>query len=97
MKISVFINVLNEAQKIRSCLQSVQWVDEIVIVDMHSDDETVAIAREFTDKIFYFDRIGYCEPARKFAAEKTQGEWILNIDADEIVTLGLKHELLRII
>ena len=97
MTISVFINVLNEAKRIRQCLQSVQWAQEIVVVDMHSDDDTVAIAREFTDKIYYFDRIGYCEPARKFAAAQTHGEWILNIDADEIVTLGLKRELLRII
>ena len=97
MKISVFINVLNEEKNIRHCLESLRWADEIVIVDMHSEDKTVAIAQEFTDKIFYFDRIGYCEPARKFAAEKTQGEWILNIDADELVTLGLKKELLRIV
>jgi glycosyltransferase involved in cell wall biosynthesis len=97
MKISVFIITLNEARKIRACLQSVQWADEIVVLDMHSEDETVAIAREFTGKIFSVDRISYCEPARKIAAEKTQGEWILNVDADEIVTLGLKRALLRIV
>jgi len=97
MKISVFINVLNEALRLEQCLQSVQWADEIVIVDMHSEDESVAIARKFTDKIYYFERMGYCEPARKFAVEKTHGEWILNIDADEMVTLGLKQELLGIV
>jgi len=96
IKISVFINTLNEAKRIRSCLESVQWADEIVVVDMQSDDETVAIAKEFTDKIFAFERIGYCEPARKFAAQKTSGDWILNIDADEMVSVGLKRELLRI-
>ena len=96
MKISVFINTLNEASRLRHCLDSVRWADEIVVVDMHSDDETVAIAKEYTDKIFYFDRLGYCEPARKFAAEQTTGEWILNIDADEIVTNALRLELCRI-
>ena len=97
MTISVFINTLNEAKRIRNCLESVRWADEIVVVDMHSDDDTVAIAREFTDKIFLFDRVGYCEPARKFAVEKTRAQWILNLDADEIVTVGLKNELLRVV
>ena len=96
MNISVFINTFNEAQRIRSCLESVKWADEIVVVDMHSDDATVAIAREYTDKVFLHERIGYCEPARKFAAEKTTGDWILNVDADELVTVGLKRALLRI-
>ncbi len=81
----------------RSCLESVKWADEIVIVDMNSEDETVNIAREYTDKVFMHERVGYCEPARKFAAEKTTGDWILNIDADEMVTAGLKVELLKII
>src|SRR5437868_3482373 len=96
MKISVFINTLNEAKRIRACLESVAWADEIIVVDMHSEDGTMAIAREYTDKVFSFERTGYCEPARKFAAEKTTGDWILNIDADEIITAPLKRELLRI-
>jgi glycosyltransferase involved in cell wall biosynthesis len=96
MKISVFINTLNEAKRIRACLESVAWADEIIVVDMHSDDDTVKIVREFTDKVFLFDRVGYCEPARKFAAAQTTGDWLLNIDADELITLKLKNELLRI-
>jgi len=96
MKVSVFLITFNEAQRLRHCLESVRWADEIVIADMHSDDNTAAIAREFTDKVYLVDRTGYCEPARKFAAQQTCGEWILNVDADEIVTLGLKNELLRI-
>ena len=96
MRISVFINTLNEAKQIANCLRSVKWADEIVLVDMHSEDGTRDIACAYTDKIYLFDRLGYCEPARKYAAEKTTGDWILNVDADEIVTLGLKNELLRI-
>ena len=96
VRISVFINTLNEAKRIRACLESVKWADEIVVVDMHSDDETLAIARQYTDKVFLTPRLGYCEPARKFAAEQTTGDWILNIDADELITLGLKQELLRL-
>lgn len=96
MKLSVFINTFNEAKKIRSCLESVSWAHEIVVVDMDSQDATLSVVREYTDKIYSFDQTGYCEPARKFAYEKTTGDWILNIDADEIVTVCLKRELLRI-
>jgi glycosyltransferase involved in cell wall biosynthesis len=96
MKISVFINTLNEEKRLAACLESVAWADEIVIVDMQSDDKTLEIARKYTDKIFSFKRLGYCEPARKFAAEQTTGDWILNLDADELVTAALKKELLRL-
>ena len=96
MTISVFINTLNEAKRIRPCLESVKWADEIVVVDMHSDDDTLSIVRQYTDKIFMHERLGFCEPARQFAAGKTTGEWILNLDADEMVTAALRRELLRI-
>lgn len=96
MKMSAFIITLNEENKIRNCLESVKWVDEIVVVDMKSDDRTVAISREYTDKVFLIERLGCCEPARQFAADHATGDWLLNIDADEVVTLDLKNELLRL-
>lgn len=93
MKVSVLINTLNEEKNIRNCLESVKWADEIVIVDMHSDDHTVEIAREYTDKIFFFKRMGYADPARQFALEQASCEWVLVVDADEIVPLKLKNKL----
>ena len=97
MKISVFIITLNEAKNIRSCLESIRWADEIVVVDMKSDDATSAIAKEYTEKVFSFERTGYCEPARQYAYEQTTGEWILNLDADELMTAPLRDELRRIV
>ncbi len=96
MKISVFIITLNEAKNIRSCLESIRWADEIVVVDMKSDDATSAITKEYTDKVFSFERTGYCEPARQYAYEQTTGDWILNLDADEMMTAPLRAELRRI-
>jgi glycosyltransferase involved in cell wall biosynthesis len=58
MGISVLINTFNEEKNIRKCLETVKWADEIIIVDMYSDDKTVEIAKEYTDKIFYFERMG---------------------------------------
>ena len=51
-RISVTIITFNEATNIRECLESVAWADEIVVVDAESRDETVAIAREYTDQVF---------------------------------------------
>jgi glycosyltransferase involved in cell wall biosynthesis len=64
---------------------------------MYSDDKTVEIAKEYTDKIFYFERIGYVEPARQFALEKATNEWVLMVDADELVPLKLRNKLLEIL
>lgn len=95
-QISVVIHTLNEEKNIRNCLETVKWADEIVIVDMYSDDKTVDIARNYTDKIFFFERCGYVEPARHFALEKASHEWILNVDADELVPKKLRDKLLNI-
>lgn len=96
MKISVLIHTLNEEKNIKSCLESVKWADEIIVVDMYSDDNTVDIARNYTDKIFLYERMGYADPARQFALEKASGEWVLAVDADEIVPLKLRNKLYEI-
>ncbi|MCC6255415.1 MAG: glycosyltransferase, partial [Ignavibacteriaceae bacterium] len=51
-KISAVIITGNEVNNIKDCLKSVQWADEIIVVDSESTDATVQIAREFTDKVF---------------------------------------------
>lgn len=91
MKISVLINTFNESKNIENCLKAVQWADEIIIVDMYSDDDTVEIASKYTDKIFYFKRMGYADPARQFALNHASNDWILVVDADEIVPLKLRN------
>jgi len=96
MGISVLIHTYNEEKNIRNCLETVKWADEIVIVDMYSTDNTVDIAKEYTDKIFYFEYCGYVEPARKFGVENTSEEWVLVVDADELVPLKLKEKVMEI-
>lgn len=94
--ISVLINTFNEEKNIRNCLESVKWADEIIVVDMYSDDRTVEIAREYTDKIYMYERMGYADPARQFALEKASNEWVLVVDADEIVPIKLRNKLIEI-
>ena len=94
-KISAVINTLNEANNIRACLKTLSWCDEIIIVDMYSEDETVRIASDFTSNIFMFEKKGYVEPARQFAVEKTTGNWVLIVDADELFPFSLSKRLIE--
>ena len=81
-KISVIIITKNESQNIGDCLESVKWADEIIIVDSGSIDETVSIAKQFTDKVIFNEWKGFAEQ-KSFAMNQAANEWILSIDADE--------------
>ncbi len=92
MKISASVIVYNEEANIRELCESIQWVDEIVIVDSFSSDRTREIAAEFTDKIFEYEFKGY-KDKHEFADSQTTGDWILWMDADERVTPELREEI----
>jgi glycosyltransferase involved in cell wall biosynthesis len=96
-RISVVINTLNEERRLPYALRSVQgWVDEIVVVDMQSDDRTVEIAEASGARVFAHERLGYADPARAFAIAKATGDWILILDADELVPPRLARRLSNI-
>lgn len=92
--ISVIVHTLNEERNIGNCLECVKWADEIIVVDMYSDDKTVDIARKYTDKILLHERCSHVEPARQWAVEQTSHEWVLVVDADELVPAAVR-DLLR--
>lgn len=92
--ISVVINTLNEEKNLPKALASVnKFADEIVVVDMHSDDDTVAIAKREGAKVYEHKRTGYVEPARNYAIEKASGDWVLILDADEEISKTLAERL----
>lgn len=91
--ISAVINTLNEERNIRFCLDCLRWCNEIVVVDMYSEDNTVKIAKEFTDKIFPHEKTSYFDAARSFAIQMARFEWILIVDADELVPPKLAEAL----
>lgn len=96
-RLSAVILTFNEEQNIANALRSVaSWTDEIIVVDMHSEDRTVNIAESFGARVFSHPRMGFVEPARAFAMDMASGDWIINIDADEIVPLELSQELVHI-
>ena len=95
-KLSVVIITHNEEQNILRCLESVKPVaDEIVVVDSRSADLTVQICREFGCTVFSHDFEGYGNQ-KQFAIDQASNDWVLSIDADEVVTEDLKTELIRI-
>lgn len=96
IEISVVLTVRNEEKKIRDCLESIKWADEIIVVDDGSTDKTHQIAREYTSKIFLHKSVGFVEPVRNFAVSKASGKWILILDADERVPETLSEKLREI-
>lgn len=95
-KISAVINTRNESANIVDCLKSVKFADEIIVVDMESTDDTVELAKEYTEKVFSHKAVGYVEPARNFAISKAVGDWILILDADERIPKTLATKLIDI-
>ena len=95
-RLSVTIITWNEEGRLRPCLESVAWSDEIVVVDAESTDKTVQVAREFTDRIWVRPWPGFAVQ-KNFALEQAAGEWVLSLDADEQVTPELKQEIQDVI
>jgi len=92
-KLGLLIITKNEEKNLPACLESVRGlVDEMVLVDNHSQDRTLEIARSFTDKIFQRPLTGYAEQ-KQFGLEQCRSEWILNLDADERLSPELRQEI----
>lgn len=93
VKLSFVIIVKNEQANIREVLDSVKgWVDEIIVVDDESTDDTCQIASEYTDKI-YKRKMGLEGKQRNWAVSVAKNDWILTLDADERMTAALKKEI----
>ena len=95
-RVSVTIIAWNEEDRLKGCLESVAWADEIIVVDAESTDKTVQVAREFTDKIWVRPWPGFAAQ-KNFALEQAEGAWILSLDADERVTPELRERIAGIV
>ena len=82
----------NEEENIRDCLQSLQWVPHIVVVDSGSTDRTVEIAKEFTEHVSVTDWPGHIQHKNR-AIDFAPTDWILSLDAQERVPPELRKEL----
>ncbi|WP_391088838.1 glycosyltransferase [Vibrio sp. NH-UV-68] len=93
--IAVALIVKNEAQHLKACLETVHdWVDEIVVLDSGSTDNTKEIASQFTDKFFVNETWPGFGPQRRLAQSYVESDYVLWLDADERVTPELKQSIL---
>jgi glycosyltransferase involved in cell wall biosynthesis len=86
--LSLILAVKNEADKVEGCLESLQWVDEIVVVDMFSTDDTVEICRKYTDKVYQHDGgpLGQIGANFNYGMDRASSDWVLLAAADERVS-----------
>lgn len=95
--LSVAIITYNEERIIEKTISAIDnWVDEIVVVDSFSTDNTVNILEMFSVKLYQEKWQGYAKQ-KNLALSKCSGDWILVLDADEIITPVLKSEILNVI
>lgn len=92
-KISAVLLTRNEEGKIERCLQSIAWVDEIVIVDTGSTDQTLALAGRYTERIVHGDISKGFAYNRNLGNDRATHDWILKMEPDEIVPDALRAEI----
>lgn len=90
--ISATVLTYNNAATLERCLESIRWVEEIVVVDSLSEDQSVEIARGYTESVFQHPWEGFIGQ-RNFSKQQTTGQWILWVDADEVVSMPLREEI----
>ncbi len=96
INVSVIVITKNEEANIARCLNSVKWANQIIVLDSGSTDRTVEIAQQFTSQVYKTDWKGYGVQKQRALSFATS-EWVLNLDADEMVDAALKHEILQAI
>lgn len=96
--ISVAIAGYNEEPVLSNCLKSVAgWVKEIIVVDPGSTDKTPDIARKYGAVVIRTSKEPMFHRSKQLAINRSTGDWILQLDADEVVTGELKKEILQVI
>lgn len=91
-ELSVIIITRNEEERIARCLKSVEWADEIIVVDAYSEDRTQEIARQCGARVILNHFISFSHQ-KNFALSQAAHDWILSLDADEVVTDELGNEI----
>ena len=96
MSLSVVILAKNEEESMKSCIKSVSFADEIVVIDDESIDQTVQIAEKSGARVIV-NKLKDFASQRNFALTQTHGDWILFLDADERVTPQLAREITSVV
>lgn len=96
-RVSVIVPVKNEAENLRRCLPALGWADEVFVVDSHSTDATAEVARRHGATVVPFEFNGTFPKKKNWALETLpfRNEWVLIVDADEVVVPELAAEIAR--
>jgi len=94
--VSAIVVCFNEEERIRDCLESLRWCDEVVVVDSFSTDRTPEICRNYTDRFIQRPWAGYRDQ-KAYAHSQATKDWVLLVDADERVTAELQNEILEVL
>ncbi len=95
-QLSVVIIAFNEEKNIEGCLKSVQSIsDDIIVVDSFSTDKTVEVSKKYNAKVFQQEWLGYAKQ-KNYANSLAQNDYILSLDADEVLSEELKHSIEKI-
>jgi len=92
-KVTVAVITKNEEKNIRRCLESIKWADEIVVVDGYSTDKTADIAKSFGANVVLHKFTGRFADDRNEAMDKSKYDWVLHIDADDVVTDEFRNKM----
>jgi glycosyltransferase involved in cell wall biosynthesis len=97
--VSVIVPVKNEARNLKRCLLSVAWASEVFVVDSQSTDETCEIAEQFGASVVQFRYSGGWPKKKNWALETIRfaNDWILLLDADEVVMEGAAQEIANVV
>ncbi|HUD44035.1 MAG TPA: glycosyltransferase family 2 protein [Patescibacteria group bacterium] len=95
--ISAVVITKNEEKNIARCLGSLRWCDEIIVIDDNSTDKTVDTAKRNGATVYIHDSRSDFSQQRNFGLGKANGNWILFVDSDEIVSLSLQYEITNLI
>lgn len=90
--LSACVITFNEADRIERCVRALSFCDEVIVVDSHSTDATREIAAGAGARVIERDWPGY-RSQKQFATDSAQNDWVLCVDADEIVTTELQREI----
>jgi len=91
-KISGIVTCFNRMEEIASCLDSVSWVDELVVIDSFSTDGTAEVGRAKADVFLQHEYVS-AAAQRNWAMERTSHDWTLIIDSDEVMPPELAEEI----
>lgn len=93
--VSACIITFNEEDRIQACIRSLDFCDEVIVVDSHSQDKTRDIAADYGARVIERDWPGF-GPQKEFAIRQARNDWVLCLDADERIGDALRNEIVAL-